>query len=283
LDLPIGARLLENHSVPDLHDLDSVQFPATLLFFDSDGNHGLNFVCPMFAVAGFSIEYLHLDVMHVLDLGVSQYVAGLVFRRLIENNFARSTQRTADLKRFDNLHHLRRRMRSYYKTLKRPRGTMSAIGRLTLLMLGKLKEPRLKAKAAETRNIIPLLTQLCAENSGFLGEHGPYLAAACTELKRFYDTMTGSPRVMNKTSLAALEQSSTRLLSYWKKIGGHFVYKFHALWHIAERARLHGNPKTYWTYADEAENRAMGRVAKGLHGGRTFYSTFLEKVLVEIA
>ena len=38
--------------------------------FELKGNHGLNFVAPMFSVPGFSISALTLDCMHVLDLGV---------------------------------------------------------------------------------------------------------------------------------------------------------------------------------------------------------------------
>ena len=36
-------------------------------------------------------------------------------------------------------------------------------------------------------------------------------------------------------------------------------------------------------YADEQENRVTGAVAKSLHGGNTFYLTFLQKVLPEVA
>ena len=51
--------------------------------------------------------------------------------------------------------------------------------------------------------------------------------------------------------------------------------------HLAERARVHGKPKCYWTYADEAENLMMKEVAQSLHGGPTFYLSFLQKVLPE--
>ena len=54
----------------DIHALADVPLPALLTFFDTQGNHGLNFVAPMFSVPGFSISALTLDCMHVLDLGV---------------------------------------------------------------------------------------------------------------------------------------------------------------------------------------------------------------------
>jgi len=68
----------------------------------------------------------------------------------------------------------------------------------------------------------------------------------------------------------------------WKASGGHMVYKHHVAWYLVQRAARHGNPRFYWTYADEQENRVMGKVAKGLSGSRDpFYLTFLPKVLPE--
>ena len=78
-----------------------------------------------------------------------------------------------------------------------------------------------------------------------------------------------------------LQKSLIRFLHFYKAAGGHEVFKFHMLYHVAEYAAVHGNPRFYWTYADEQENRLMGTVAKSLHAGRTFYTRFLEKVLPE--
>ena len=83
---------------------------------------------------------------------------------------------------------------------------------------------------------------------------------------------------MSSDGLAKLRRSTTRYLTFYKAAGGHLVYKHHMAWHLVERTEVHGNPRFYWTYADENQNRLMGRVAKSLHGGQTFYSTFLEKV-----
>ena len=79
LDLPQGARLVDDGALVDIHALADVALPADLTFFHTAGNHGLNFVCPLFKVPGFNISCLMLDVMHVMDLGVSQYLAGALF------------------------------------------------------------------------------------------------------------------------------------------------------------------------------------------------------------
>ena len=76
-----------------------------------------------------------------------------------------------------------------------------------------------------------------------------------------------------------LQRCMFRFLSAWKEYKGHCVFKFHMSAHLAEQAAEKGNPRTYWTYPDEAENRLMQKVAKSLHGGPTFYVRLLEKVL----
>ena len=180
--------------------------------------------------------------------------------------------------------HLRRRMRAFYRTRPRARGEMSAIGKLTEGMLGQMATPRLKAKAAETRNLCPLLPQLCAEHPAILAELGIralHLRVCCTEINSFYDILNTEPRRMTPDGLHRLETCVCRFLTHWRAFAGHCVYKHHMFFHLAERAREHGNPKWYWTYADETENRLMKQVAQSLHGGPTFYSSFLQKVLPE--
>ena len=69
--LPRGMRLLEEGPVIDLRRVDEIRPPYTLTFFDSRGGHVLNFMCPLFNIPGFAVVALHLDVMHVLVLGVA--------------------------------------------------------------------------------------------------------------------------------------------------------------------------------------------------------------------
>lgn len=258
--------------------------PITLSFFDVVGDHGLTFASPLFDITGFSIELIHLDVMHVLDLGVSQYLAGAVLRELVENNFCRSTAAYAEMRRFDCIKALRKHLASFYKEDVPERSTRSRIGRLTLPMLGTQRaKPRLHSKAAECRHLIPLLVKLCDDYSVFLGERGAYLRVCCKSMHDFYQTMAAEKRDMSEPGLQRLQNSMVRFLINWKAYAGHLVYKHHCFWHLAERARRHGNPRYYWTYADEGENRVMGTVAKRLHGSMNFYLSFLQRVLPERA
>ena len=85
---------------------------------------------------------------------------------------------------------------------------------------------------------------------------------------------------MHNPSLS--QTNMLKFLQAWTKYKGHQVYKFHVAVHLAEQVVAKGNPRAYWTYPDEAENRLMKTVAMSLHGGGTFYVRFLERVIPEI-
>ena len=94
--------------------------------------------------------------------------------------------------------------------------------------------------------------------------------------------MNTNDRHLSASSLQSLRSHMTRFLTFWKASGCHLLPKHHFAWHLIERAELHGNPRFYWTYPDESENRLMGEVAHALHGGDTFYTAFLQRVLPEV-
>ena len=103
-----GFRLLEAGPVSDVHRLADIETPADLYFFDRNSGVGLNHIFHLFDVKGFSIDLLHLDVMHIVDLGVAQYLAGEVLSKLVVANFCRSKKRKANMRHLDNMVELRR-------------------------------------------------------------------------------------------------------------------------------------------------------------------------------
>eukprot|EP00959_Pyramimonas_sp_CCMP1952_P040963 856665-Pyramimonas_sp.AAC.1 len=56
---------------------------------------------------------------------------------------------------------------------------------------------RLKAKAAETRHLLPLAETLLEENAGLLGPKDRYLQFAIKELNKAHEIMNSEPRVMS--------------------------------------------------------------------------------------
>ena len=119
---------------------------------------------------------------------------------------------------------------------------------------------------------MPLMPLLCREYPGHLGYQCEYLQAACDELCTVYRIMAEEPREMSREAHQRMCRAMTRHLSFWGRCVGDFIPKHHYAWHLVEQAGSKGNPRWYWTYADEGENRAMSRVASSLHQGGTFYN-----------
>ena len=286
--LTSGWRLVQTGPVVDTYKVMDIECsaaePAELTFFDSANQIGLNFIAPIFSVFGFTIDMLALDIMHVVDLGISQYLCGAILSILVEGNFAGSNARTILIRRHDNMKFLRRRMKSYYianqAVLKR--GQMSQIFKISLKMLGPRDNPRLHAKAAETRQLVGLLPELRKEHPQFFTGLALFLPHCCTQLKRFQDIVALNPRRLSPDTQRDLEDCAFAFVHFWKRSGGHKVFKHHAFLHLVLRSRVMGNPRRYWTYLDEGENRAMASIAKSLHQGSNFYFAFLEKCIPEL-
>ncbi|MCH9637852.1 MAG: hypothetical protein K0U16_07915 [Gammaproteobacteria bacterium] len=122
LGLSKGWRLMEDDVVTDLHDLSALTFLCMLSFFDANNTMGLNSVSPLFAVPGFTIEALCLDLMHVYDLGITQHLIGTILRTLVVRNFADSKLKRAAGRRLENMVALRRNgvnQTSVFSALKR--------------------------------------------------------------------------------------------------------------------------------------------------------------------
>eukprot|EP00959_Pyramimonas_sp_CCMP1952_P334434 7003845-Pyramimonas_sp.AAC.1 len=90
-------RLIHAGQVKDTHTVLQyvADFPAQLTFFDRQNAVGLMHLAPIFGAVGFCIEMLALDAMHILDLGVSQFLVAAVLMHLLQANFAKSTASTA--------------------------------------------------------------------------------------------------------------------------------------------------------------------------------------------
>ena len=286
LGLQRGSVLVVDGSLADLRDIWALEAPADLLFFRNHDNHSLNFLCVLFDIVGFTPQCLALDVMHVFDLGVVQWLVATVFHVLIEGDAFESGRMYAVGKRLQGMIGLNKRIQAYYRSMgPRQRGRASRIGRLTSKMLGPSSAPALRAKAAESRHLLDLAAQLTVEHNS-LFNHGPmkFLPRACVELQGFYKVMSASPRRLSPEALRRMRQHITMFLVCWGKSGGHFYPKHHMAWHIAQRADELGNPRFYHTYADEGENRAMAKVAKAVHGSRdSFYKSVLQRVIPEAA
>ncbi len=169
-------------------------------------------------------------------------------------------------------------MNACYKAAKLAKRSMNRITRLTYKMLSGA---RLNAKAAESRYLLDMLPGLFNEFKSLFGVNSRHLGVAISSLIECVKVMNNEPRVMSPVGLEKLQSSMLAFLCAWKRFGGHQVFKHHMCVHLVHNAERLGNPRCYWTYPDEEENRKMTNVAQKLHKGSTFYIRFLLRVLPE--
>ena len=145
--------------------------------------------------------------MHVFDLGILQWAIGSLLWALLLNNAWGSQRTHAELRLRDNLHGLRARMRRCYTKECKQSKKISRIHRLTLAMLSSRAVPRLKAKAAETRHLLPLAVKLTKEFPNKLGPKGFFLTGVIDKLNDIYLLMQAEPRMMSPSALGKMQDA----------------------------------------------------------------------------
>ena len=151
--------------------------------------------------------------------------------------------------KLDNLWTL---IREYYDEAKPP----SRIGSLTSWMLKKSgKAPRLRAKGAETRHLVPFAVGLAEDYQEDI--HGQTRFQCALALFQFYDSLNQEPYSPSSTAAAgrrhlqlyeALSVEAAALeIKAWP-----LKPKHHQFSHLAEeQSATLGNPRKFWEYCDE--------------------------------
>lgn len=233
----------------------------------------------LFSVIGLRVEAVMVDVLHAVDLGVASHIIGNILAELLPKF---GSNHGAQLKE------LNRRINAWYKQ----ENIASRLqGPLTVDEIkGNHGWPKLKAKAAATRNLASFAKVLSQEFcTGTLHDRRRTALADC--LLRFYGILK-QDRVIDaggKLELPRLGRDLCCLYAHlhaeavelgqraWK-----LVPKFHLFQHLCQiQAVSLGNPRFYWTYPDEDMVGQMAEVARTCHP-TTMPSVALYKYLVVV-
>jgi len=232
----------------------------------------------LFNIVGLRLEMIMADVLHAIDLGVAAHVLGNVFFELLPN-FGNNQQ--------VQIKGLHTAILTWYKLHK---VTSTMYGALTLDKLRSTSSwPKLKAKAAAIRNLVPFAVELCSRfNSGSV--HDTRRLELVRDLALFYDTLRDEGRILSQrarnimfrvgTTIPTLyahlaAEAASNNVKAWKIVPKHHLFQ-HLCLHQAHRF---GNPRFYWTYADEDMVGHMMEVAKSCHPS-TLTQTAMFKCLV---
>lgn len=214
---------------------------------------------PLFSLPGFGVRNVTIDVLHAVDLGVAQDVVGNLFWHWLRHHATAPTNKGKILQ-------LWQKLREHYTTAK----TTTKLQALTWEMV-KLPEkaPKLRAKAAETRGVVPFALQVCQEMYASAPDTKHLtMLQCCSRLMDFYAIMSVEP--FEPDNMATTTRELCLLYSALRKKaldGGEPLLwkpkpKMHLLQELGEfQAQEWGNPKFFWTYRDEDHVGQMAQVA----------------------
>ena len=218
------------------------------------------------AVLGLRLECIMVDVLHTVDQGVASHIIGNVFW-LIAIRRAAFGKGTYEQK----IEMLAAHMKQWYK---REKCDSKVQGKLTLERVRASGGwPKLKAKAAATRHLAPYALFLMKM---FGTEEDQQVLAVCTLLCEFYQILNNESMFMSEAAKARMPVVGLQLSVLYVKLAADAANvrlkmwkmspKIHIFVHLCEWQSLEwGNPRYYWTYADEDWVGCPTEVAKSCH------------------
>ena len=243
-------------------------------------------LCPLLSLPGFSLSHVLLDWLHVVDLGVSADALGNLFWLCLTYRAGNPLMRGNS--KGERLKQLWLQLKDWYKVHKPP----SVLDNLTEEMVkrdGASKKPKLKAKGAECRYLMPFGYELAKQFS----ESNPgdrYLATIAAAFEQLFllqtmvscssepwDSAKASAHCRQFCTLYhAVQQQSTWPL--W-----HMKPKFHLFQEMVEyQSVVYGNPRTFWAYRDESWCGYWAKASKrrgGANAASTTAVSFLKRFL----
>ena len=182
--------ILGGHLLSNAHGLEHLSTPCVVWFFRADINSGIANSSIMFNIPGlhnlgvdhFEMRHFVDCTLHTLDLGVGQRYIATCFVHLLRKNVFECIHTTLYGKMVLGMQKMKACAKKYYNECdKNSFGKVSRLrGPWTLAKLGKLDNPCLHAKGAESRTLVKFCAQIVDLYKEKLGREGALLAAAGT-------------------------------------------------------------------------------------------------------
>jgi hypothetical protein len=219
-------------------------------------------------VIGFRLECIMIDVLHTVDLGVTAHIVGNIF---FIYAVSRAVYGGATYK--ERVERLAQKLKQWYNT---NRVTSRLQGALTLERLRDASRyPKLKGKAAALRHLARFALTIVIEHHNGT-PHDNLVQGVIQLLIEFYNIIESSSQFLSEKAKENLPRIGMKLAQLYGELA-QLAYsdeerlwklspKLHLLEHLLEvQAILYGNPRWYWTYADEDLVGLMIDIAEGCH------------------
>jgi hypothetical protein len=217
------------------------------------------FISKIWNFPGVELDCISLDLMHIADLGVTQYVLGsLMWEFFLHVGGLVSKPRPGCGVILTLIRHFSKHL-----------GVESPINNLTISMFrpSAAKAVRFKGKAAECRHLLPIMMEILRVAMPNETAHEALRYNCCKALSSVYWEIThwsdgAADRAIDHgrrfnilyMELAREQFHSTGSLLVWRP-----TPKFHLLNHCLEEMKVSGSAAAHWCYPDE---RSIGRAAK---------------------
>ena len=217
---------------------------------------------------GFRLECVMVDVLHTVDQGIASHIIANVFW-----HFATKVKAFGGANQDSQIKQLYAHMQSWYKRTK-PNSKIK--GKLTVERVRTSGGwPKLKAKAAATRLLASYALSLVVQ-FGSDDKESKLILGVCQLLVRFYEILDVESQFLSPGVKQELPKLGQRLVGLYTslataaKAAGLKMWKLqpklHLFQHLCEwQAITHGNPRYYWTYADEDLAGKMAEVSQSCH------------------
>ena len=213
---------------------------------------------PLFQCPNFKLSMVCIDILHTMDLGVTQDCLGCLFWYSTETHFPGTNRK-------ERVHALWKAIKAHYKVHKTP----TRLQDLTVEMIRRQdRAPQLRAKGGETRGLVPFgLVLACQMQESAPCTYNDTLKTLMARLLDLYMlTLCGQwhPEVAGKTcrEFLLLYSALNKLASGEGSALWHVKPKFHLMQELFEYQGTHqGNPRHFWCYRDESFVGLIGTVA----------------------
>ena len=213
-------------------------------------------ISKLFGIPSFGVECCKMDYLHAVDLGVAADFMGSLFDYVTMTKIAGSTKRARCAALFKEI-------QAFYKA----NNTQSRLPKLVSTMIraevqGKLKSPKLRAKAGEARELIPCQLLIAQKFCDVDSTVEATMVQASQQLYNLYDCLSA-----RQWSTVHFLEAAQRFLLLFAALEAHFeqdkLFRVKPKAHqLIELARAGTNPVFTWNYRDESFGHYLSEMAQ---------------------
>ena len=264
---------------------DLVEFPVRLIFWRCSRESVARHRNPLWdPTIGLTVESFYFDILHTLYLGVLNAMAKELIWELMDKDVWQTHATTLDERVALSVGHLRRSLFNFYSDFHRrhPDRKLTELQDLTVKMMGKSTQHKLKVKGMECWGVVLFLPTLLSEYGGALGERRRAWEVAVENVIAHVELIRQYKNAMPPLAVQGLYDTHARVMNALMSLGDFsFTPKFHVWMHIIASSLTRGSPWVAAAFLDEGYNHTLKKASKGAHAA-VFEKRVLRRIDISI-